>query len=1093
MIDARDRRASSRCRRVDVDVEIGAAVTRVASRGRRRHRAAMTRTCANASVVRASTRSVLGRRARRIRRATRSGAAEEPPSEQLDAESLRAALENVKARLRQAKASTALAEAREHNATREDIVAQDDAEIEPSEPERSVRRVVDWFGEVTAAAVRGLARDELTSERVGDDAEELIEAKGGDATRPRSTGGWFEWTNGWRVVGGGSSSTPKNVSEDVGAAMIAVADAAASVDQASSVVKKSNEDDSTNFLQRVPLPPWIRQGVFGTRVEASSPVDEMAYETSMTTSEVNNAIRDANETAANVTSAALEKLNSVLIGIEQAELRVEKDARFGKDAVALRALRESLRDARTSANEAREAAGGLEAAVREVNRAQAAIRSEAGAKGEDALRALEIAKDAVIKQAASSNNAVADALRQVSYVATRVERLGFLADDEDATGEADREEKSKESRRGLLGAIANARESAQDALVASELTQTIARLMSFGADKSRRVTDYEELSTMVKPALQKVVANALRPVGDDDINAARLACALSAWVYYLPQMQHALPRNRLRLITSSLDVEKVIPSSDFRAGKLLMEKAEARAEQDFEEEFIATRLAATKEAKREMSAINAAAEAASLAASALEFASELRAEAEDEETVLNAIRMAENATKLAIEAQKNLEEAKAIAKQNKQMLDKWKLKCELAQLESQMRKTVAEQQRKKEAERIRQDRIENASLPVNFCVAAQDETATLWVVVEGSTNFVSWQANLTFQQVVFEDAALGVQVHRGAYTAAQTMYRRVEEAVKEHVAKHGARARVRITGHSIGGSIAMLLAFMLLIRNGAPRYALADVWCFGAPYVTVGGDALLARLGLPRSFIRSVVMGDDIVPRSFSCYYPQWARSILDSGPFNVDVSGSNFLEEDMFYTPTGSLFMLQASNGEHSLLPTGPGLYCLDGDGLFENLSARARLSDDEDGEESWLNRRPMAPSDDSELSDEPAKAERLRLHQLACLTQSDAALTASLILSTLGEEALLDADGGVSAALSARSRDAAQRVLMNTPHPLTILSKPGAYGDHGIISRHHNPFNYSKALSNARKTRPVRSELAAQRARTSIDGAPASGNGPR
>ena len=91
----------------------------------------------------------------------------------------------------------------------------------------------------------------------------------------------------------------------------------------------------------------------------------------------------------------------------------------------------------------------------------------------------------------------------------------------------------------------------------------------------------------------------------------------------------------------------------------------------------------------------------------------------------------------------------------------------------------------------------------------------------------------------------------------------------------------------------MILAMLLLVRNGAPRYALADVWAFGAPYVMTGGEALLARLGLPRSFVRMVTMGDDIVPRSFSCYYPQWARSVLDNapGPFNVDTSSANFLD----------------------------------------------------------------------------------------------------------------------------------------------------------------------------------------------------------
>ena len=34
---------------------------------------------------------------------------------------------------------------------------------------------------------------------------------------------------------------------------------------------------------------------------------------------------------------------------------------------------------------------------------------------------------------------------------------------------------------------------------------------------------------------------------------------------------------------------------------------------------------------------------------------------------------------------------------------------------------------------------------------------------------------------------------------------------------------------------------------------------------------------------------------------------------------------------------------------------------------------------------------------------------------------------------------------------------MLLNTPHPLTVLSDPRAYGAlKGSISRHHNPFNY-------------------------------------
>lgn len=41
------------------------------------------------------------------------------------------------------------------------------------------------------------------------------------------------------------------------------------------------------------------------------------------------------------------------------------------------------------------------------------------------------------------------------------------------------------------------------------------------------------------------------------------------------------------------------------------------------------------------------------------------------------------------------------------------------------------------------------------------------------------------------------------------------------------------------------------------------------------------------------------------------------------------------------------------------------------------------------------------------------------------------------------------------------AQRALLNTPHPLEILSDPRAYGNDGTISRDHDPRNYTKALN--------------------------------
>ena len=670
-------------------------------------------------------------------------------------------------------------------------------------------RFGDWLSEVGKsfnAAAKASEDDEGSRATVDGDANANADEtrasesreKGwfGEKLEPESQGGWFQWTNGWRVSGesiaSATSSWIPNRSVNEGASEGSFGVTAA--DRIDATSGSDDEDDAKkegsqqNFLERVPLPPWIRQRVFGVDDGESSSddeeADEMGYAATMSEENVDSAIRDANENAASVTSAAVEKLNAALSRIETVEMMMIRE---GQNATALESLRQSLREARASANAARAASQSLEDAVREVSRAQDALRSENDAEG--AVKALDLAKRAVIRQASTSNDAVADALRQVSYLATRVERLGATASDEGAASAS--KDDGRRDRKGLLGALANARESAQDALVAAELTQTVSRITSFATrrdDGKLKRESREELSAMVKPALQKVVANSLAPVSDDEIGSARLACSLSAWVYYLPQMQHALPRNGLRLVTSSLDAEEIIPTLEFRAGKALMKDSTARAEQALEQAIASARVSANKDARLASLAAKTAADAAQLAADALQLAAELRSAADDDETIEKSRAMALSAKSLAAEALKKLDEANTIAKQNKRKLQKSKMQRELAELESEMQKTLVEQQRQIEANRIRLDRRENAQLPVNFCVAAQDNTATLWVVIEGSTNLASWQANLTFQPVTFEDSALGVEVHRGAYTAAKTMYRRVEEAVKAHVAKH-ARAR----------------------------------------------------------------------------------------------------------------------------------------------------------------------------------------------------------------------------------------------------------------------------------------------------------------
>lgn len=118
-------------------------------------------------------------------------------------------------------------------------------------------------------------------------------------------------------------------------------------------------------------------------------------------------------------------------------------------------------------------------------------------------------------------------------------------------------------------------------------------------------------------------------------------------------------------------------------------------------------------------------------------------------------------------------------------------------------------------------------------------------------------------------------MHRGIYEAAKGIYEQMLPEICEHLKTHGERARFRFTGHSLGGSLSLLVNLMLLIRGEAPRSSLLPVITFGSPSIMCGGDCLLRNLGLPRHHVKSITMHRDIVPRAFSCNYPNHVAEFL--------------------------------------------------------------------------------------------------------------------------------------------------------------------------------------------------------------------------
>ncbi|KAI6694629.1 hypothetical protein NL676_022339 [Syzygium grande] len=210
------------------------------------------------------------------------------------------------------------------------------------------------------------------------------------------------------------------------------------------------------------------------------------------------------------------------------------------------------------------------------------------------------------------------------------------------------------------------------------------------------------------------------------------------------------------------------------------------------------------------------------------------------------------------------------------------------------------------------------SSPCEWFICDEDQGTTRLFVIQGSESLASWQANLLFEPIQFE--GLDVLVHRGIYEAAKGIYEQMLPEVRDHLKSCGERATFRFTGHSLGGSLSLVINLMLLIRGEVPASSLLPVITFGAPSIMCGGDHLLRKLGLPRSHVQAVMMHRDIVPRAFSCNYPNHVAEILKAvnGSFRHHPCLNN---EKLLYAPMGELLILQPDekfSPHHHLLPSG-------------------------------------------------------------------------------------------------------------------------------------------------------------------------------
>nr|XP_027221263.1 sn1-specific diacylglycerol lipase beta-like isoform X2 [Penaeus vannamei] len=149
----------------------------------------------------------------------------------------------------------------------------------------------------------------------------------------------------------------------------------------------------------------------------------------------------------------------------------------------------------------------------------------------------------------------------------------------------------------------------------------------------------------------------------------------------------------------------------------------------------------------------------------------------------------------------------------------------------------------------------NKIYEVPFFVAIDDETEHVVVAIRGTLSLQDAITDLTCQCTEVEGAGLpeGCLAHKGMVHAAKFVQRKLEEtrALREGLASRPGYGVV-ITGHSLGAGTAVVLAALM-----RPQFPNLKCFAFSPPGGLCSKEFALAT----QSFVMSVVVGDDLVPR----------------------------------------------------------------------------------------------------------------------------------------------------------------------------------------------------------------------------------------
>jgi triacylglycerol lipase len=132
---------------------------------------------------------------------------------------------------------------------------------------------------------------------------------------------------------------------------------------------------------------------------------------------------------------------------------------------------------------------------------------------------------------------------------------------------------------------------------------------------------------------------------------------------------------------------------------------------------------------------------------------------------------------------------------------------------------------------------------VGYFIGTDPATTSMVIAVRGTSNLENAFVDLNY--TLREDHHTGIQLHTGFLQSAANLYREIKPRIKDGYTVH-------VTGHSLGGAVALILAMHLYVDG----FNVGDVVTFGQPKVTNrSGAAKFANLNVIR-----LVTEHDMVP-----------------------------------------------------------------------------------------------------------------------------------------------------------------------------------------------------------------------------------------